>query len=111
MTYWTRQETSILEMAEEESDEETSKHEAHGEQGSVWVDSVRQYVECFVCRIISCYNYGVERVIQGSIQMLVVQDQGMGLEDLDTREIINSQEKESLTFLQFSMDCRVLNYN
>lgn len=76
---------SSLELAEKVCNEEATKHQAHGEQGSVREGPLNFLLDGLVA-LRMFHNMlrddGMERIVHGSIQVFVVQDQRVGLEDL-----------------------------
>lgn len=85
-SYRAWKEVTILELTEEVCDEETAKHQAHGQQGGVGVrplnlELVNSDVSICVVLDVLCDDR-VEGVVQRGVQMFVVQDQRVGFEDL-----------------------------
>ena len=85
-SYRAGQEMTILEETEEVGDGEAAKHQAHGQQGGVGEGpfdlqlvnghvSVRMVLDVLL-------DDGVEGVVHRPVQMVVVQDQRVGFEDL-----------------------------
>lgn len=77
---------AVFEVAEEICNEEATKHQAHGQQGSVGVGPfklqlVNGYIAVWMVLDMLLDDW-VEGVIHRSVQMLIVQNQRMCLEDL-----------------------------
>lgn len=74
---------TILELTKEVRNEETTKHKAHGQQGSVGIGPLNLNMNSFVALWVDVHLIDwVERVIHCVVQMLVVQNQRVGFEDL-----------------------------
>lgn len=77
---------TILELTEEKRNEEATKHQAHWQQGGVGVGPLNlQLVHGYVAVWMVLHVLGddrVEGVVQRGVQMVVVQDQRVGFEDL-----------------------------
>ena len=84
---------SILELTQEERDEEAPEHQAHGQQSCVGVG------RCFMGSGLvdgGLHVRVVEGVVDGVVQMGVVQDQRVGFEDLprpEEEETMNDSSK------------------
>lgn len=80
---------SVLEHAQEVCDEEAAKHQAHGEQGGVGVGPLDLHLVnghvAVGMHLLVLTDEGVEGIVFGGVQMLIVQDQWVGLEDLKVR--------------------------
>ena len=79
---------SILELAQEKSNKETAKHEAHGEEGCVGVRQLNIVDEnsCISSGIViddGLFHLWVPGVVQRCIQMIVIQNQWMWLKGLE----------------------------
>lgn len=77
---------AILEMAEEVCNEEATKHQAHGQQGSVGVGPfnlqlVNGYIAIWMV-LDMLLDDRVEGVLRRVVQMFIVQNQRVGFEDL-----------------------------
>ena len=85
--YFSRQKGSVLELPQEEGDEEAAQHQAHGEQRGVGVGSVHRHhgdggVAGGVVVQAVLRHHGVPWLLPGGVQVVVVQDQRVGLEGL-----------------------------
>lgn len=80
---------AIFELTEEVCDEETPEHKTHGKQGGVGVGPLMYDLEhCNVAIIKMLYfllDHRVERVVQGVVQVLIVQNQRVSFEDLNNK--------------------------
>lgn len=81
----------VLKLAQEIGNKEASKHEAHGQQGRVGVrglDSVddNSYVASRVVIDDRLLHFRMPGIFQSGIQMVVIQNQRMRLEGLQTSE-------------------------
>lgn len=80
---------AIFEHAEEVCDEETSKHQTHGEKSCVGVRSL--YLQLLYCDVAIGMDFNVlldhrvEWVVMGVVQVVVVQNQRVSFEDLRKR--------------------------
>lgn len=80
---------SILERAEEVCNGEATKHQAHGQQGSVGVGPLNLhlmngYVAVRVVLDVLLDDW-VEGIVHCGVQMFIVQNQRVGFEDLSKR--------------------------
>lgn len=88
-SYWAGEEMTILELTEEVCNEEAAKHQAHRQQGSVgvwplYLQLMNSYIAVWM-NLDMLVDDWVEGVFQCVVQMVIVQDQRVGFEDLSKK--------------------------